>query len=56
MIHQYVPLDTMKATERFMSHWHPDLALITESELWPNLIGKIRRYGIPAALINARIS
>jgi 3-deoxy-D-manno-octulosonic-acid transferase len=56
MIHQYIPLDTMQATERFMTHWHPDLALITESELWPNLIGKIRRHQIPAALINARIS
>jgi 3-deoxy-D-manno-octulosonic-acid transferase/glycosyltransferase involved in cell wall biosynthesis len=56
IIHQYIPLDTMSATERFMAHWHPDVALITESELWPNLIGKIRRYEIPAALINARIS
>jgi len=56
IIHQYVPIDTMKATERFMAHWHPDFAIITESELWPNLIGKIRKYAIPSALINARIS
>jgi 3-deoxy-D-manno-octulosonic-acid transferase len=56
IIHQYVPVDTMKATELFMAHWHPDFALITESELWPNLIGKLRKYAIPAALINARMS
>lgn len=56
IIHQYVPFDTMRAMQRFVDHWHPDLALITESELWPNMIGKIRKERIPAALINARMS
>lgn len=56
IIHQYVPVDTQAATLRFMAHWQPDLAIITESEIWPNLIGKIRRYGIPAALVNGRMS
>ncbi|HVY12593.1 MAG TPA: glycosyltransferase N-terminal domain-containing protein, partial [Alphaproteobacteria bacterium] len=56
IIHQYVPVDTMAATKRFMEHWNPDLALITESELWPNLIGKLRKNAIPSVLINARMS
>ncbi len=56
ILHQYVPVDTWPATERFMAHWQPDLALITESELWPNLIGKLRKYAVPSALVNARIS
>jgi 3-deoxy-D-manno-octulosonic-acid transferase len=56
IIHQYVPVDTYQATQRFIEHWHPDLALITESELWPNLLEKIRKFDIPAALINGRMS
>ena len=36
--HQYVPLDSRRAVKRFLDHWHPDLALFVESELWPNLI------------------
>ena len=34
----------------------PDLVLWVESELWPNLLGEIARRGIPAALVNARMS
>ncbi|NDE90319.1 MAG: glycosyltransferase [Alphaproteobacteria bacterium] len=56
VIHQYIPVDTMDAQQRFISHWQPDLMLLTESELWPNMIGKIRRMRIPAALLNARMS
>lgn len=55
-IHQYVPLDTPKATARFVSHWSPDLAVFVESELWPNLIWTTERANIPLALINARMS
>ncbi|MGB6229336.1 MAG: glycosyltransferase N-terminal domain-containing protein, partial [Litorimonas sp.] len=55
-IHQYVPLDTPRATARFVTHWHPDLAVFVESELWPNLIWTTRRSDIPLALINARMS
>lgn len=56
VIHQYIPVDTYNATQRFIRHWQPDLALITESEIWPNLMEKIRKFAIPAALINGRMS
>ncbi|MBI3419271.1 MAG: glycosyltransferase [Proteobacteria bacterium] len=56
IIHQYVPVDTLPATERFMAYWRPDFAIVTESELWPNLIGKLRRHAVSAALVNARMS
>ncbi|MGB3457556.1 MAG: glycosyltransferase N-terminal domain-containing protein, partial [Litorimonas sp.] len=55
-IHQYVPLDTPRATARFIAYWHPDLAVFAESELWPNLIWTAKRAGTPLALINARMS
>ncbi len=56
IIHQYIPVDTMEAMHRFIRHWQPDVALLVESELWPNLIGTLRGKKIPAALLNARIS
>jgi len=54
--HQYVPLDTPVAVSNFLSHWRPDLALWTESEIWPNLISQTKAAGIPMALVNARMS
>ncbi|MBV9824130.1 MAG: 3-deoxy-D-manno-octulosonic acid transferase [Alphaproteobacteria bacterium] len=54
--HQYVPVDVPRAVERFLDHWHPDMAMWVESELWPNLILATRRRGIPLCLVNARLS
>ncbi len=55
-IHQFVPVDGPRAALRFVDHWRPDLVLFAESELWPNLLGAIRRRRIPVALVNARMS
>jgi len=55
-IHQFVPLDAPAYVRRFLDHWHPDLALIAESEIWPNLILEADRRGVPVVLVNARIS
>ena len=54
--HQYVPLDVGPWVRRFLDHWRPDLAVWTESELWPRLIVETHRRAIPMLLINARIS
>ncbi|MGP1394513.1 MAG: 3-deoxy-D-manno-octulosonic acid transferase [Inquilinaceae bacterium] len=54
--HQYVPLDRVVYVRRFLDHWRPDLVLWVESELWPNLVTEIRERGIPAAMVNARMS
>jgi 3-deoxy-D-manno-octulosonic-acid transferase len=55
-IHQYVPLDTPRATARFLDHWKPELGLFVESDLWPNLILTASARGVRLALVNARIS
>ncbi len=55
-IHQYIPVDTLFATRRFLRHWRPDLVLWVESEFWPQLLWQVKRRKIPALLINARIS
>jgi len=55
-IHQYVPLDRVQWVRAFLDHWRPDLALWVESEFWPILLSETRARGIPAVLVNARIS
>ena len=55
-IHQYIPLDTPLFMRRFFDHWKPGVAILTESEIWPNLIKEARARNIPLTLINGRIS
>ncbi len=54
--HQFVPVDVRPFIRRFLDHWQPDLAVWTESELWPALMHETCAAGIPMVLINARIS
>lgn len=54
--HQFYPLDHPEWTSRFLDHWKPDFVLWMESELWPCMLSSVRERGIPAALVNARLS
>ena len=56
VIHQYVPVDRAAWVKSFLDHWRPDCAVWIESEIWPNLLDGVARRGIPAALVNARMS
>jgi 3-deoxy-D-manno-octulosonic-acid transferase len=56
VIHQFIPLDTPGFVERFLNHWQPSLALLVESDLWPNLILSTARRRIPLILLNGRLS
>lgn len=56
VIHQYVPVDTPQAVDRFIWHWRPDFALFVESEFWPNLIMAANDLGCFMGVINARMS
>lgn len=55
-VHQYAPLDAPEYVRSFLDHWRPDLAVFTESEIWPNLILESSARDIPLALINARMT
>ncbi|MEM7566189.1 MAG: 3-deoxy-D-manno-octulosonic acid transferase [Pseudomonadota bacterium] len=55
-IHQFAPLDLPSAATRFFDHWKPDLGVLVESELWPNLIRAAYRRGLPLTLVNGRLS
>ncbi|GEO81707.1 3-deoxy-D-manno-octulosonic acid transferase [Pararhodospirillum oryzae] len=54
--HQFLPVDTPAAARRFLDHWHPDLVLWSESDLWPNLLIEASRRAIPRVLLNGRMS
>ena len=54
--HCYLPYDLPWAAARFLDRARPELAVIMETELWPNHIHQCRKRGIPVALANARLS
>ena len=52
----YLPLDFAFVIQRYLRVLHPKTLVLMESELWPNLIDRCARGGIPIAVVNARIS
>ncbi len=54
--HCYLPYDFPWAASRFLEKLQPKLAVVMETELWPNHIHQCARRGIPVALANARLS
>jgi 3-deoxy-D-manno-octulosonic-acid transferase len=54
--HCYLPYDLPWAAARFLRRVQPRLAVVMETELWPNHIHQCARRGIPVALANARLS
>jgi 3-deoxy-D-manno-octulosonic-acid transferase len=54
--HRYVPYDTPGAVRRFFKRVNPCVAIILETELWPNLYRECGRCEVPLVLASARIS
>ena len=54
--HVYAPYDLPAVVARFLGRVRPRLAIVMETELWPNLFHACRRRTIPLLLINARLS
>jgi 3-deoxy-D-manno-octulosonic-acid transferase len=54
--HCYLPYDLPWAAARFLDRARPRLAVVMETELWPNHIHQCAKRGIPVALANARLS
>jgi 3-deoxy-D-manno-octulosonic-acid transferase len=52
----YVPYDLPGATARFIQRCRPVIAIIMETELWPNLFYQCRRLQVPVLVANARLS
>lgn len=54
--HCYAPYDLPTAVGRFLNRNQPRLALIMETELWPNLFHQCHARAIPLILANVRLS
>jgi 3-deoxy-D-manno-octulosonic-acid transferase len=50
------PLDFTWAVDRVLDQVQPDLLVLGELELWPNLLARARRRGIPVVVANGRMS
>jgi 3-deoxy-D-manno-octulosonic-acid transferase len=54
--HVYAPYDLPDAVARFFGRVCPKLAIVMETELWPNLFHACQRRQVPLLLVNARLS
>ncbi len=56
VVHCYVPYDLPSAVVRFLERTQPRLALVMETELWPNIFHLCRARAIPVLVANVRMS
>ncbi|GMR15372.1 MAG: lipid IV(A) 3-deoxy-D-manno-octulosonic acid transferase [Gammaproteobacteria bacterium] len=56
VFHAYIPLDLPAAVSRFLSRTKPQLIIVMETEIWPNLYLEAHRRDIPLLIANARLS
>ena len=56
VFHVYSPWDMPGAVKRFLARVQPELLVIMETELWPNLLHYCRQRGCRVVLANARLS
>ena len=54
--HCYLPYDFLSAVTRFFHYYRPSLAVVMETELWPNLFHACGQQKIPLLLANVRLS
>ncbi len=52
----YLPYDTPWAVSGFLRHFRPQIGIVMETELWPNLVAACQEQGVPLLLVNARLS
>ncbi|MFT7288507.1 MAG: 3-deoxy-D-manno-octulosonic-acid transferase [Halieaceae bacterium] len=56
VFHVYAPWDTPGAVSRFLKRARPQLLILMETELWPNMLHHCARQGCAVMLANARLS
>lgn len=54
--HCYLPFDYPVLMRRWLKWMQPQLLLILETELWPNLLANCKALAIPTLVVNARLS
>jgi len=54
--HVYAPYDYNGAVKRFLQSFRPELVVLMETELWPNLVHFSKQQGATVLVLNARLS
>ncbi len=52
----WLPWDYPGATRRMLRRMRPNIGILLETELWPNLVYAAAREAVPMALVSARLS
>ncbi len=55
-VQAWLPWDTPGAVRRFLRHFRPQIGVLLETEVWPNLIAACHAQGLPLVLANARLN
>ena len=56
VLHYYLPYDLPSFIAKFIAQIKPELVIIMETELWPNMLAVCEEKGVPAILANGRMS
>lgn len=56
LTHCYMPFDYPLLMRRWLKRLQPQLLIILETELWPNLLANCKALAIPTLVVNARLS
>jgi 3-deoxy-D-manno-octulosonic-acid transferase len=56
VFHVYLPIDTPSNVKRFLKKLKPQVGIIMETEIWPNLIYYCSLSNLPLIVANARLS
>lgn len=56
LLHYYLPFDLPECLTPFLDALRPNILVSMETELWPNLLAACDKRGMPAVLVNGRLS
>ncbi len=56
VLHLYFPFDLGFIVNKYIKKINPEICILLETEIWPNLIHILNKNNIPTLLINARLS
>ena len=52
----WLPFDTLKSVRRFVQMVRPQVLVLVETEIWPNLVREVKKSGASVVVVNGRIS
>ncbi len=52
----WLPWDSPGPVRRFLQQFRPDIGILIETEVWPNVVAACQQQGVPLVLANARLS